>query len=542
MSERAEKDNPRPAVDRPDDADAALHMTPADKDHATRIAARERDWRCGPIVYQVFVDRFAPPDPGSLERKVARGLYDAPRVLKTWDQPARRGVKLPDHGVMSHEIEFWGGDLASLRTRLDHLERLGVDVLYLNPIHHAWTNHKYDALDWAEISPEYGSRADVASLAEDLEARGIRLVLDGVFNHMGRNAPAFRQAMEDPSSPYRHWFSIGDQYERGYRAWFGAANLPEIRLEHPDVQARVWEDEDSVVRDFLRDGVDGWRLDVAYDYGLTLLAELTAAAHEQKPDAWIVGEVWNYPEAWVAGDPPPLDGVMNMYARRLVIEFLDGKIEGGRMGRMLREMIDDMTIDAALRSWLVLDNHDTPRLKTMLPRAADRRLAQIMQMTLPGAPVVYYGVEAGMDGDRDPEMRGPMDWDAVERGNPELDRLGELLEMRGAHPALRIGDLRVLETDRLLAYQRRTGRAMETVTILVNPAPVAVTELVSLADSKFMNAMPLRDVLRDDPKDAEVWSSTGTIEVTVPARGAMVLVPTDDPSVKGGYSPYKRVW
>lgn len=518
--------------------DPAVTMSPRDLAAQAVLDARESDWRCAPIVYQVFVDRFAPPSPQALARK--RHLYREPRVLMSWDQPARRGKRLPEHHVSSHEVEFWGGDLASLRAKLDHVQGIGADVLYLNPIHDAWTNHKYDALDWATISPEYGTRDDVTALAADLHKRGMRLILDGVFNHMGRNAPIFQDALADPDSPHRDWFFIDDAYPHGYRAWFGSPNLPEVRLENPAVQAHVWGAPDSIVRSYLREGVDGWRLDVAYDYGLVILGAITKAAHEEKPGSWVVGEVWNYPEEWCGAAPPAepaLDGLMNMYVRRLIMAFLDGKIPGGRMGRMIDEMVADMGIESALRSWLVLDNHDTPRLKTMFPKAAERRLAQIMQFTLPGAPVIYYGVEAGMEGDRDPEMRGPMDWDAIDAENPELERLLELVALRRAHRALRYGDLRVLQSERLLAYQRRTNRAMETVTIVVNPTGRAVTELISLRDSKFMNAMPLRDVLTGD----EVFAQTGTIEPTVPARGAMVLVPTDDATAKGGYSPYKRV-
>lgn len=513
-------------------------MSPRDLATESMIRAREADWRCAPVVYHVFVDRFAPPSPESLARK--RHLYREPRILMPWSAPARRGTRVPDLGVWSHEIEFWGGDLASLRTRLDHVQSLGADVLYLNPIHHAWTNHKYDALDWAAVSPEYGTRDDVVALATDLHARGMRLMLDGVFNHVGRNAPIFKQAIADPHSEYRDWFCIDPAYPHGYRAWYGSPNLPEVRLENPHVRAHVWDSPDSVVRAYLRDGADGWRLDVAYDYGLVHLAAITAAAHDEKPGSWVVGEVWNYPEEWCSapdGDAPPLDGVMNMYARRLILEFLDGKITGPRMARMLDEMVADMGIEPALRSWLVLDNHDTPRLKTTLPRQRDRRLAQIIQLTLPGAPVIYYGVEAGMTGDRDPEMRGPMDWDALENANPELDRLRTLLTLRRDHRALRYGDLRVLESETLLAYQRRTGRAMETVTVLINPTARPVTELISLRDSKFMNAMPLRDLLTGD----EVFAHTGTVETTVPAHGAAILLPTDDSAARSGYSPYKRM-
>ena len=159
--------------------------------------AREKDWRDGAVVYQVYVDRFAPS--ANLEAK--RALYPAPKKLHAWTDLPTHGRYLPDAKVWSHEIDFWGGDLQSLRGKLDYIQGLGADVLYLNPIDLAYTNHKYDTLDYREVSPEYGTRDDARALARDVHARGMKIMLDGVFNHMGRNSPLFRQAESDPKSP-----------------------------------------------------------------------------------------------------------------------------------------------------------------------------------------------------------------------------------------------------------------------------------------------------------------------------------------------------
>ena len=169
--------------------------------------AREKDWRNGAIVYQVYVDRFAPS--ANLEAK--RALYPAPKKLHAWTDLPTHGVYLPEAKVWSHEIDFWGGDLQSLRGKLDYIQGLGADVLYLNPIDLAYTNHKYDTLDYRAVSPEYGTRDDARALARDVHARGMKIMLDGVFNHMGRNSPIFRQAEADPRSKYRDWFVFGPQ-------------------------------------------------------------------------------------------------------------------------------------------------------------------------------------------------------------------------------------------------------------------------------------------------------------------------------------------
>ncbi|HBS27957.1 MAG TPA: hypothetical protein DEB06_00560 [Phycisphaerales bacterium] len=498
-----------------------------DRARAPVYAEREADWRVGAVVYQAMVDRFAPP--ADLESK--RHLYPAPKRLMEWREPARARERLVELGVWGHEVDFWGGDIASVRTRLDHLARIGVDVLYLNPIHEAFTNHKYDALDYAAVSPEFGTREDVKGLASDLHRRGMRLMLDGVFNHMGRNAPIFVDAVRSPTSPWRDWFFIGPEFERGYLGWWNIANLPEVRLESPLVRSRLWGDGDSVVRGWLRDGVDGWRLDVAYDIGFAFLKELTDAAHEEKPGSWVVGEVWNYPEEWT----PALDGVMNFHAREIVLRFLDGQIPGGRAGRMLDAMIRDAGIEATLRSWIVMDNHDTARLAHRLPDPDRRRTARVLQMTLPGAPCVYYGSEVEMDGGDDPGNRSPMRWDLVADDNPDFAWFLRLVSIRRASRALRLGDWRVLDSDRLLAFLRRTERWSETVVVLANALDDPVRECVAVRDSKLMNYAPLVDAL----SGGKVVVNAGLIEVTVPARSVMLLrPPADEP---GRYSPYERV-
>ena len=152
-----------------------------------------------------IVDRFVPS--ARLDEK--RALYPAPKVLRAWTETPRPGPYLQDQKLSAHELDFWGGDLASAMTRLDHVQRLGADVLYLNPIHLAWTNHKYDAFDFQAISPEYGTRDDFRRLAADARRRGMKVVLDGVFNHMGRNAPRFQQALADPERGMRCAFALG---------------------------------------------------------------------------------------------------------------------------------------------------------------------------------------------------------------------------------------------------------------------------------------------------------------------------------------------
>jgi glycosidase len=498
---------------------------------AETFANRERDWRNGAIVYQVLVDRFAP----SARLDAKRGLYPAPKVLRDWSEVPQPGSYLSAAKLNSQELDFWGGDFASLSNRLDYVQQLGTDVLYLNPIHLAYTNHKYDALDFQEISPEFGDRAGFIRLAADVHARDMKVVLDGVFNHMGQNAPIFQDAITNSESAWRSWFAIGPQYDGGARVWTGYHNLPELHLENPAVRAYLYEDPDSVVRGFLRDGADGWRLDTAYELGYDYLRDLTRAAHEEKAGSLIVGEIVNYPDEWLRS----IDAVMNFSLRHIVLDVVSGVIAPATAGRRIDRLVCDAGIEPMLKSWMLLDNHDIPRIATRLPKVSQRRLAQALQFTLPGAPNIYYGSEVGMTGGDDPENRGPMRWDLVRADNPELVWIKQLIGIRKQSRALRIGNFRLVDSDRLLAFERYTDRVLDTVVVLANPSEAAITEQVMIANPGLMDTTLMVDLL--GPMDAP---PVGIVEaafmtVTVPPETVFILAPRE--RLLGGYSRYKRV-
>ncbi len=504
------------------------HANRFDQQVAGLYEKREADWRNGAIVYQVLVDRFAPS--ANLDAK--RALYPAPKKLRDWKEEPRRGTYLEKEKLWSHEIDFWGGDIASTAAKLDHLQQLGADVLYLNPVVLAYTNHKYDALDYNAISPEYGTRDDVKHLAAETKKRGMKLVLDGVFNHMGRNSPKFKDAEANVNSPYREWFVFGTPYKGGARAWWNAQNLPELNLENKAVSDHLWAAQDSVVRGYLRDGVDGWRLNVAFDIGFNPLEALTKAAHAEKPGSLVVGEIPNYPREWF----PSVDGVMHFGLRKLMIALANRDIDGPTFTRMAARMICDADYEHMLKSWLYLDNHDTPRLATTVPDAKARRLAQVLQFTLPGAVNLYYGTEVAMEGGDDPEMRAPMRWDRVAENHPDLAWTKQLVSMRKANRALRIGDFRTAEASgNVIAFERFTDKAGDTVLVLINPASTAMQTTVLVANSKLMDG----DNLIDQIGGGACKLQGSMVETTLPPQTALVLKP--QLTTSGGYSNYKRV-
>ena len=347
----------------------------------SKFEARAHDWREGAVVYQVFVDRFVPPK--SIEAK--RRFIQPPRRLMHWSDAPKAGHNLASLGLWSHELDFGGGDLRGVSTKVDYIRSLGADVVYLTPIFAAYTNHGYDTQDYAKISPELGTPQDFRALLHQTHAQHMKLMLDGVFNHMGRTSPIFQSAKRSQASPYRSWFVFDPKSPGGYHGWSGVGNLPELRLENPRVRDYLWNGTDSIVRRYLKEGVDGWRLDVGYEIGPAYLGEITRAAHATEPGSDVVGEISGYPADWF----PSVDGVFDFFCPEVVKQALAGQISGARAGRALQHVVDDAGIDHLLRSWLVLDNHDTPRLAHMLPDLDQRRLALAMQFTLPGCPVIY---------------------------------------------------------------------------------------------------------------------------------------------------------
>jgi glycosidase len=486
---------------------------------------RMADWRTHQVVYQVYVDRFATATPPRAAD------YPPPRRLRAWTEAPKKGSFVPEAKVWSHELDFWGGTLRGLLSRLDYIQSVGADVLYLNPIFFAFTNHKYDAVDYFRIDPAYGTQADFQALCDDAHRRGMKVVLDGVFNHVSNRNSWFTEAAGNPASMFRRYFTFDEKVPGGYVCWANAPSLPELDYRSESVRDVIYRKADSVVQSYLRQ-MDGWRLDVANELGPQILTELTTAAHRARPGSFTVGEIYNYPSGWI----PALDGVMDMHLTRIVMDLIGGRIPARVASEMIQVLVDDVGIEGLLRSWLVFSNHDRHRLKTDLPALADRTFVLALQVALPGSPLVYYGEEVGLTGGDDPEQRGPMDWTrAADPKTPELQLTRQLLGIRNSHRALQVGDFHRVPSEHLLAFTRYTDSVRDTVLVVANPTATEVHETLTTRDWRLMDENPLHDLL--SAATSEVHS--GLANVTVPPHTVQLLVPVirDGP----GYNRYKRV-
>jgi alpha-glucosidase len=450
------------------------------------------------MIYQVFPDRFAG----------AAGAQLPPFTPSVFDMEAHAG-----------------GTLGGIAARLDHLKTLGADALYLTPVFRARTNHKYDTATWDEVDSRFGGNDDFDALAGACRARGMGLILDGVFNHIGREHEWFRTGQGNPSADadaFVKWTGT----EPGYHRWRGHAMLPEVNFSNPAVRQHLYGDEDSVVRRWLRRGATGWRLDCANDLGVDVCAAIAAAARAEGAPDGVVGEVMAYAEEWIA-DGHGLDGVMNYYFRETVIGMLSGEVPVTQAAHNLKHMARRYRHAALLRSWNMLSSHDTPRLPTLLPDA-DRRVAALaLAFAYPGIPVIYYGEELGMTGGPDPANRQPMRWDAAESPCDIHRTIRHLAGIRRHSPALLEGGYLPMPqpgTADLLAFARTTSRASETVVVLLNASDSPLRARVFAPHSHLFDALPMRDLLG---RAQDTRMASGRFDVDLPPWGVALYAPED---------------
>lgn len=435
------------------------------------------------MTYQIFPDRFCRsriPDPA--------GLVGGRTVHQDWaDEPVYR----PDeHGEIRNR-DFFGGDFQGVISKLDHLKDLGVETLYFNPIFEAAENHRYGTADYDRIDPMLGCNEDFSRLCEEAHRRGMRVMLDGVFNHTGYVSRYFNGdgfypdvgACQSWDSPYRSWFQFIHWPDR-YESWWGIYSLPAVNESDPGYRRFIFGDEDSVVRRWLRAGADGWRLDVADELPDDFVAGIHAAARAEKPSAVVIGEVWEDGSTKVAYGVRRkhilgghCDGLMNYPLRSAILSYFSGGKAEDFVQSMetIRENYPPFAFYSAMNS---LGTHDTPRILTLLGAGGERRdrsrdwrasfrlegdalrmakerlrSAALLLFCFPGSPTVYYGDEAGMEGFEDPFNRRPYPWGRED---------GELLEwfkqlgaLRKDHPALRRGTIRYVAAEGpLLAFAR----------------------------------------------------------------------------------------
>ncbi len=506
-------------------------------------------WVRDAVFYQIFPDRFA-----------ASTRVVKPGVMEAWDAPPTV------HG-------FKGGDLLGVVERLDDLVELGITALYLNPVFSSASNHRYHTYDYLAVDPLLGGTPALRELLDAAHARGMRVVLDGVLNHASRGFWPFHHVAEaGVASPYRGWLHLdgavlaggrgldpypdadqADEQRRlerggmpaaeasrrvlGYEGWWGLPALPRLNTDDPGCRAYLL----GVAEHWLRFGIDGWRLDVAEEIDGGFWEEFRTRCRAVNPDAYLVAEIWHPKPEWLTGRH--FDALMNYPLAEAILGFVGGRSLDLAVAREQHEFAVGVVprdaasfaaelerlgalYDPAVTSVMLnlLGSHDVPRLRTVLGGDLDAvRLAMLLQLTLPGAPCIYYGDELGMEGHQDPDNRGAFPVGAPTGESAELRAfVRALVSLRHGHRALRDGALRVLAAqDQAIALLRSDGPDGMVVAANAGVAPVGVTvDLPGVDTDPVVVEVP---GWPHGPDRLATWVGPGRLRLAVPARSGSVV-------------------
>jgi glycosidase len=494
-----------------------------------------KNWQRDSIVYQIFPDRFKIGNGKNVFQKREQGHYQLPKQdVRDWGEKPVASVD------GSHQYDFWGGDLAGITEELDYIRDLGANTLYLNPIFWGHTNHKYDTVDYFKIDPDFGTEEEFLLLVETAHSKGLSIILDGVFNHVGASGKWANslELFEEPGAlqgneEFRKYFFEG---KKGLRGWMDSCNLLELNLENPILSNMVFRGTDSVVAHWLKKGIDGWRLDVAYDLGPRILKEIVATTKSIRSGAVVIGEIWNYPGGWP--EQSHLDGLMNYYFRLVIWEALNGYLSGHDALKIIDEAIREAGLTFISNSWTILSSHDVPRLKNELGSFQRVKAALVLQYCLPGIPLIYYGEEIEMDGGNDPENRAPMDWQSVSKETETRILYKKLNAIRETKASLRAGNFKpLISSDSSLISFKRTGEIVDDMVLcVVNPTANNVESRVFLQEGFLMNGTEMKDLLTG----RAFRVSFGTVSVDLGPFEALIMEPLIFRSDLH-YSPYKRL-
>ena len=447
------------------------------------------------ITYNIFPDRFC-----RLEPPPADGYRSTRHVHADWSEVP---TYLPDERGEIWNNDFFGGSLRGVMSKLDYLESLNVRTLYFNPIFEAFSNHRYDTGDYKSIDPMMGTEEDFKALCDAAKQRGMRVVLDGVFSHNGYDSKYFNArghydsvgAYQSKESPYYDWYDFS-KWPDAYSSWWGIYTLPQVNEMNEKYLDYIIEGTDSVIRHWLEAGASGWRLDVADELPDEFIEKLNHAARETKPDALVVGEVWEDASNKISYgvrrryfQGGELDSVMNYPLRDGIMAFLTGS-PAEDFAEKMESLRENYPHDIFYNLMNIIGTHDTPRAITALSAdpgdwGASRdyrahhwlsgdalahakrllKMAAVIQFTMPGSPTIYYGDEAGQQGYEDPFNRRTYPW-----GREDAELLSfyrALCAVREGSPALNEGGISfALARGGVLIYERATPE--ERVLVAVN--------------------------------------------------------------------------
>ncbi|MBR4916792.1 MAG: glycoside hydrolase family 13 protein [Fibrobacter sp.] len=400
-------------------------------------------WVKDAIFYQIFPDRFCRSE-----------RYQAVGKFVPW-------------GTKPTRENMFGGNLAGIEDKLEYIKELGANAIYLCPIFKSNSNHRYHTVDYFEIDPVLGTLKDFDRLVKKVHKLGMRIILDGVFNHCSRGFFQFNSLLElGQNSPYVDWFHVKgwplNAYsgKPNYECWWNFPALPKFNTDCKDVREYLF----SVAEYWTKRGIDGWRLDVPNEIDDdSFWQEFRRRVKAINPEAYIVGEIWDKPERWLQGDQ--YDGVMNYVFRKAVMQYLfdEKPISTEEFCKRVRSAFPEGRGDTPMN---LLGSHDTTRIKSQPCASWERiKFALTLMFFLPGAPCIYYGDELGMEGGKDPDCRRSVPWNNLSKmqQEPVYALVKELTAMRNNNPVLRDGKMEIVREGDTISVIRILGKKKMTL-------------------------------------------------------------------------------
>ncbi|MBC2579516.1 glycoside hydrolase family 13 protein [Clostridium sp. DJ247] len=386
------------------------------------------EWAKESIIYEIFPERYHNGDKSN-----------DPENVKPW------------YSKVDGEIML-GGDLQGIIDKLDYIEDLGVNVIYMTPIFKAGSNHKYNTYDYFEIDPQFGTLETLKELVKKAHRRNIRVILDAVFNHSGTEFLPFMDVREKgEKSEYKDWFDIRKfpvemKADPDYSTFAYEGYMPKLMTKNEATKKYLID----VATYWIKEAdIDGWRLDVADEIDHHFWREFRQAVKAAKPDALIVGEVWYDSSSWLQGDE--FDSVMNYVFTSAVKDFVVfNKISSKELGERLEFIRGLYKLPAYNVLWNLIGSHDTPRFLHIVGEDVEKlKLAAFIQLTFTGMPMIYYGDEIGMTGAADPDCRKGMIWNEEKQNKSLKEYYKKLISIRKENKVFTHGDFTTVLADEL---------------------------------------------------------------------------------------------
>jgi len=444
----------------------------------------------GKVGYEIFVDRFY-------------NFNNKGYPFIPWNIPVKAHDK--------QEYDFYGGNLKGISKKIEYLKKLSVDFIYITPVFKANTNHRYDTLDFFCIDEKAGTERDLLELKSILKENSIELYMDIALNHTSR----FNSMKENID------FYTG-------KNWANVENLPELNLESAELKNYLFREDSSVMKSYLRKGLTNWRFDCAYDLGYEILKEIKHNM-DKVCENEVIGEVWSYPLEWCK----VIDGVMNYYFQQLIKMLLYGKIDGTTFTAAVAKTSEECG-DKIFKNWNILSTHDTPRIKNIFGDLW--KIAVILQFTVPGSPLVYYGEEIGMQGEGDPYCRQPMLWQEDLQGNEAYCFYLKLIDEYKKTKGINSGRFKQLSSSdsEVVCFERTSDEIRDTRFVIANPTNKMISACIITENSSLMNYSKIKDVFSEI--EFEIFSSC--IDAVIPPKFAGVFKIKEE---RSSYNPYKRI-